>query len=144
MTTRMDIRAKFEGPIFSRSAKMHIDRAARSMVRKTSDLGEQRLNRMLRPRPAGVYLSVGQGGNSTGHYRRNLHTNFDSAGLRALITDGKVIYGPWLEGVSSRNSRTRFKGYASFRRTADWLRGNIKIRILNSEMRKLARKLGAR
>ena len=35
------------------------------------------------------------------------------------VTDNRVIYGPWLEGVGSRNSPvTRFAGYAAFRRTA--------------------------
>lgn len=33
------------------------------------------------------------------------------------ITDQGVIYGPWLEGTGSRNRTTRFKGYATFRRT---------------------------
>lgn len=34
------------------------------------------------------------------------------------IDDRGVVYGGWLEGVSSRNQSTRFKGYASFRRAA--------------------------
>lgn len=33
-----------------------------------------------------------------------------------VVHDRGVAYGPWLEGVSSRNRTTRFKGYASFRR----------------------------
>lgn len=33
----------------------------------------------------------------------------------ALVHDRGVIYGPWLEGVGSRNATTRFKGYHSFR-----------------------------
>lgn len=33
-----------------------------------------------------------------------------------VVHDRAIIYGPWLEGVSSRNQTTRFKGYASFRR----------------------------
>jgi hypothetical protein len=33
-----------------------------------------------------------------------------------VVHDRGVAYGPWLEGTSSRNRRTRFKGYASFRR----------------------------
>lgn len=38
-------------------------------------------------------------------------------GSTATVHDNKVIYGPWLEGTGSRNSpRTRFPGYASFRR----------------------------
>lgn len=31
------------------------------------------------------------------------------------VNDRGVIYGPWLEGVSSRNDATRFKGYHAFR-----------------------------
>jgi hypothetical protein len=34
----------------------------------------------------------------------------------AVVHDRGVIYGPWLEGESSRNQATRFKGYHSFRR----------------------------
>lgn len=33
-----------------------------------------------------------------------------------VVHDRGVVYGAWLEGVSSRNRTTRFKGYASFRR----------------------------
>ena len=33
-----------------------------------------------------------------------------------IIHDRRIVYGPWLEGVSRRNQTTRFKGYHSFRR----------------------------
>jgi len=33
-----------------------------------------------------------------------------------VVHDRGIVYGPWLEGTSSRNSTTRFKGYASFRK----------------------------
>jgi hypothetical protein len=33
------------------------------------------------------------------------------------IHDRGVVYGPWLEGTSSRNRTTRFKGYMIWRRT---------------------------
>lgn len=32
------------------------------------------------------------------------------------VHDRGIIYGSWLEGTSSRNQSTRFKGYASFRK----------------------------
>jgi hypothetical protein len=32
------------------------------------------------------------------------------------VHDRGVIYGPWLEGTSSRNRTTRFRGYSSLRR----------------------------
>lgn len=31
------------------------------------------------------------------------------------VWDSNVIYGGWIEGVSSRNKATRFKGYHTFR-----------------------------
>jgi hypothetical protein len=34
------------------------------------------------------------------------------------IVDTNALYGPWLEGIGSRNApRTRFPGYAAFRRS---------------------------
>lgn len=53
----------------------------------------------------------------TGYYERHI-VNRD-LGSRHIITDSDVVYGPWLEGIGSRNYPvTRFKGYAIFRRTA--------------------------
>lgn len=50
----------------------------------------------------------------TGHYQSRITTT--RAKDNVAITDGGVIYGPWLEGTSSRNQSTRFKGYSTFRR----------------------------
>jgi len=43
------------------------------------------------------------------------------------VNDRGVVYGPWLEGQSSRNKTTRFKGYSSFRRAAQRVEGQVKI-----------------
>lgn len=52
----------------------------------------------------------------TGFYERHI-TNQDRVSEH-LISDSDVVYGPWLEGVGSRNyPHTRFKGYAIVRRT---------------------------
>lgn len=50
----------------------------------------------------------------TGHYESQIR---DQPMTRFLhrIHDSGVVYGPWLEGVSSRNATTRFKGYHTFR-----------------------------
>lgn len=40
-----------------------------------------------------------------------------------VVNDRRIVYGPWLEGVSSRNQSTRFKGYHSFRRAFEAVRG---------------------
>lgn len=48
--------------------------------------------------------------------------NVSGGGRRRVINDRGIIYGPWLEGVGSRNSPvTRFPGYHSFRRAAQEL-----------------------
>jgi hypothetical protein len=43
-----------------------------------------------------------------------------------VVNDRDIIYGPWLEGVGSRNNTTRFKGYFSFRRATQELRKQVK------------------
>jgi hypothetical protein len=45
-----------------------------------------------------------------------------SVGTDRVVHDRDVIYGPWLEGVGSRNRTTRFKGYFAFRIAAQMLR----------------------
>ena len=90
------------------------------------DAGIERLNDRFAMRPGGVYLSVEQAGKgkaSTGHYRRSIHT--ERRDLTAIINDSNVVYGPWLEGVSSRNERSRFKGYRVWRQTRDWLDSKV-------------------
>ena len=51
----------------------------------------------------------------TGYYERHI-VNQDM-GSQHLIHDSNVVYGPWLEGVGSRNfPKTRFKGYSIMRK----------------------------
>lgn len=52
----------------------------------------------------------------TGYYQSRITTN--RVGETFLVTDGTVVYGPWLEGTGSRNDDTRFKGYFTFRLVA--------------------------
>lgn len=115
-----------KGPLFDGRFSPILRQGMQAAIENLVKLGEQRLDQMLRPRPGGVYLSVVEaqpGKASTGHYRRNVHGRVDN--LYGLITDGGVVYGPWLEGIGSRNQTTRFKGYASFRRTGEWLQQQV-------------------
>lgn len=55
----------------------------------------------------------------TGYYESNVRIKNSSTGRE--VWDGGwagPVYGPWLEGVGSRNNTTRFKGYHSFRNAA--------------------------
>lgn len=131
------------GMFFKKRAKP-LRKALKRAVSDLVEMGEQRLDDVLKPRtrPPGVYLSVAQaqrGKASTGHYRRSIHG--ETKGLKGRIDDSRVVYGPWLEGISSRNKTTRFKGYASFRKTTDLLnkkaKGVLQKRI-NAAVRELA------
>lgn len=42
-----------------------------------------------------------------------------------VVEDQGVVYGPWLEGVGSRNASSRFKGYRHWRRMRQQLIGRV-------------------
>lgn len=87
--------ASFTVERFHEEALMDAATAGAAMVR-------QRLHTVLR--------------NPTGYYSSQIRERRTAVGSE--VTDSGVVYGPWLEGISSRNASTRFKGYATFRRTA--------------------------
>lgn len=59
-----------------------------------------------------------------------------------LVHDRGVVYGPWLEGVSSRNALTRFKGYHIWRRAAQEVERQVPALIGPILARYLARLRG--
>jgi hypothetical protein len=40
----------------------------------------------------------------------------DSRDGDLVVNDRGIVYGPWLEGIGTRNRTTRFKGYRNWRR----------------------------
>jgi hypothetical protein len=75
----------------------------------------------------------------TGHYRNSIHGEITNS-LHGVIDDSKVVYGSWLEGVSSRNDKTRFKGYAMFRKAHDKLE-RMAGEILQHAVERLVKRL---
>ena len=61
--------------------------------------------------------------------------------LHAIIWDSGVVYGPWLEGVGSRNETSRFKGYRMFRKANNALR-IAAPRLLQKHVKRAVRALG--
>ncbi len=55
------------------------------------------------------------------HYQSKINVVQRSHDL--VVNDGwpgsGVVYGPWLEGLGTRNATTRFKGYGAMRRAAN-------------------------
>ena len=106
------------GPLFKQGCRI-VDGVTERFVTRMMELGEQRLDIVLRPRDTGpgVYLTFVQARldrASRGTYRLKVHGT--SQGLRARIDDSDHIYGPWLEFGGGR-----FKGYAAFRKTKQWM-----------------------
>jgi hypothetical protein len=113
------------GPLFRQPMKA-VNDVSKAFLQRMVELGEQRLDTILSPKPQGVFLSVQEAQPnkaSTGNYRRNVSGKV--VGSKGTIDDGRVVYGSWLEGTSSRNATTQFKGYASFRKTSDWLQQQV-------------------
>lgn len=92
------------GPVFTAQAKTVVDHAIHDMEETVADEAVRRIRQRL-----GSVLQ-----HPTGRYASRVTKDMSSTDVS--VTDGGVVYGPWLEGTSSRNDRTRFKGYATFRR----------------------------
>lgn len=71
----------------------------------------------------------------TGHYRRSVNGRMLGS-LHGEVHDSRVVYGPWLEGTTSRNQSTRFKGYAMFRQAYQDLQ-RLKVALLQKRLRRL-------
>lgn len=99
-----DVDVSYSGPMFDGRAQAAGDRMARDMTdtlgKRGKDMVLERLGEVIR-HPTGYYES---------QVRVNVVTDHEH-----VVTDGGVVYGPWLEGTSSRNETTRFKGYHTFR-----------------------------
>jgi hypothetical protein len=90
------------GPDLKRGAgliKEAVETAGEDVAQEAFDEVHQRLRAVLK--------------HPTGHYESRVQVSNQSNTLQ--ISDGGVVYGPWLEGTSSRNGSTRFKGYHTFR-----------------------------
>lgn len=117
------------GPIFDGRAKAALEAYTRDVEFEVANHGVNVIQTNL----DGVLK------NPTGHYRSSIRTENASP---TRITDGNVVYGNWLEGVSERNRSTRFKGYATFRRSVARIQGDAG-RIADAMFQsKYARRIG--
>ncbi|TAJ21838.1 MAG: hypothetical protein EPO65_00630 [Dehalococcoidia bacterium] len=109
--TELAVTTTATGPVFdgraAAAAAAYVEEANREIAQAGVNEIQSRLGQVLQ--------------NPTGHYSSSVVT--DLAQNEATITDGGVVYGPWLEGVSSRNQKSRFRGYSVFRKTVQWLQG---------------------
>lgn len=121
------------GPLFDGRAEAAAEQAAHAIRHDLADEGE----RMVREAFAssirddhGVFLasittidSSRTFTTASGHKSYSLPAEVPDPATEVAVTTELATYGPWLEGVGSRNATTRFKGYHGFRRAAQELDG---------------------
>lgn len=101
----IDVRAT--GPIFDGRAERAAERACDDARETIAAFAEEHA----------LALMAAAFRNPTGYYESRVITERVS-GDTSRVHDQGVVYGPWLEGVGSRNSPvTRFPGYFHWRRT---------------------------
>lgn len=102
-------RGREEGPFFD-------DRVHRAFSDYEDELEEEMAEWALRHIKRTYHREFKQ---PTGYYETHVRTHNVSGAID--VWDGGQagpVYGPWLEGVGSRNNTTRFKGYHAFRNAA--------------------------
>lgn len=100
---------RFDGPLF--------DLRGRRVFRQFSEQLEEESAEWALDHIKGTFHSHFK--HPTGYYESNVRVRNTSSGHE--VWDGGQagpVYGPWLEGVGSRNATTRFKGYHAFRKAA--------------------------
>ena len=129
MARLMDVKISTQGSLFRPNAPQ-IVRSEMTDYQKRIGLAGQRI---IRQRLGHVLK------HPTGHYESRIDYRVVTRNVGGSLTelhDSGVIYGPWLEGVSSRNHQTRFKGYATFRKSLQDLE-----RMSEAELEQTAREM---
>jgi len=96
------------GPLLRSDVSPRIHRAVTKIIREVSYAGEDNVQAQLVP---------GHGVQS-GRFRFYVRGKLTKS-LHGAIFAGDYVKGAWLEGTSSRNQTSRFKGYAMFRKGRD-------------------------
>jgi hypothetical protein len=117
------------GPLFTGAADRLTEQACADLARDLAETGDRLVHANL----------TGSLRHPTGFYQS--HVQATGGGRDWQINDSGVIYGPWLEGVGSRNRTTRFKGYASFRRAGQELQHRAPS-LADAAAAELVRKIG--
>jgi hypothetical protein len=103
------------GPLFDGRAHLaveaYLDAATKLVAEHAANLVKTRLDQVLQ--------------HPTGHYRSLIQT--DRQQNEWAVTDSNCVYGPWLEGVGSRNETTAFKGYGTFRLVIQELKPLVEV-----------------
>ena len=111
---KVEVHADVKGPLADGTAERALQDLAQNVAKELGDEGV----RMLKAWP----FKGGGHGHSHGGFQANLKVlqKGPVARIPGPMISG-VTWSPWLEGVSKRNTSTRFRGYHLFRKTAQEL-----------------------
>lgn len=126
---RVNVNVEQKGAIFNASASKAA--AARAVIQVNELIAQEAYHR-IQARLSQVLQ------HPTGYYQSRIV--IDRKQIYRGVSDSNVIYGGWLEGISSRNRATRFKGYHTFRGVRQSI-DRDKIKIAQPAVTELVRKL---
>ena len=115
---------KLSGPLFDGRAEGVIPAYLDEAYRDVADYGVSLIQEI-------VTTNANQ---PTGRYVKAVHAEAGPTSTR--VTDGGIVYGPWLEGFSKRNQTSRFKGFVAFRVTRKQLDSGKAKEIAEGTLRK--------
>lgn len=120
----LQIDVLMHGPIFDGRAAAAVDTFVDEAVEAVADQAFAEVHRILDHNIK----------NPTPYYETQIIV--ENVAEDRVVHDRGIIYGPWLEGVSSRNRETRFKGYAAFRRATQSVERDVP-RVIAPALRRL-------
>lgn len=114
----MNTGVEFSGPMFDGRAVVQLGEMCKDVQKTVAEAAEDTWQSLM----------DASFRHSTGAYQE--HVNIARSGPDLVVNDGwpesRLEYGPWLEGVGSRNSPvTRFPGYHSLSRAAAETERNV-------------------
>lgn len=120
----------FEGVLFSSARDRIVRNGLNEMKRRAAKEGAKLVR---------AHLNSGHGVRS-GDFKSSIHGELRKNRYGLISTDHKPVIGTWLETGKRRGVRTRFRGYAMFRRGRRELQKDID-RIVAPELRALVKEL---
>lgn len=117
MATRLKLEVDTKGPFFTGQYQKELHSFLDEVKIEAADMVVERIRtriNVVTKFPTGAFSSA------VYHERAN---HFNDRSIRVHYPE--ALYGPWLEGESSRNATTRFKGYRTFRRARSWARKEV-------------------
>lgn len=125
----LDIHVSLDGPVAEGHGTAIVDAYIEDMVWEVGSQGLANVNTELN---ASIQ-------HPTPYYETQTTLNwgvYAGAGANVIVHDRGIIYGPWLEGIGSRNfPKTSFRGYHAFEKGAIALNNGQALRVTEAVLR---------